>query len=413
MPDLPRSFVAVGGGQATATAVRLLRRRGFDGAVTVLSDETWAPYQRPPLSKEFLRGESTAEDAILLDEAWCAANSVHMRLGALAESVAPGEVRLADGSVIPGDAILLATGARARRLPGVEGSRVIHLRTLDDAARLRDLLPSAERIAIVGAGLIGSEVASSAREAGVAVTVLEAGILPMLTQLGPRMARFYADLHREFGVDLRCGQEIGAVDSTADGVAVRTAAGCVEADLVVVAVGAVPNDQIAEKSGLIVDPVRGGIVVDDACRTAMPGVFAAGDVASRAVGDEFVRVEHVDNAIGQGSTVAKALLGKPASGPANGTTETPWFWSDQYGLSMQFVCHPRPGAEIVIRGSVADRDFTAFYLADGTVHAAFAVDRGDDIPAAKQLIALGLPVPVEALADDGTDLFDILDTITA
>jgi 3-phenylpropionate/trans-cinnamate dioxygenase ferredoxin reductase subunit len=252
-------------------------------------------------------------------------------------------------------------------------------------------------------------VASSAREVGIAVTVLEVGALPMLAQLGPRMARFYADLHRELGVDLRCGQEISAVDGTAEGVAVRTAGGTVEADLVVVAVGAVPNDLIAQRSGLALDPAGGGIIVDNACRTAMPGVFAAGDIAARAVGDRYVRVEHVDNATTQGTAVAKALIGKPPSG----ADETPWFWSDQYGLDLQFVCRPRPGAELGVRGNVADRDFTAFYTTDGVVHAAFAVDRGRDIPAAKQLIALGLPVAAEALADDDIDLFELLDTISA
>lgn len=409
MSDLPRSFVTVGGGQAAVAAVRLLRRRGFDGPVTVLSDETRAPYQRPPLSKDFLRGETTTEEVTLLDEAWCATNDVDLRLGAPVESVAPGEARLADGSVVPGEAILIATGVRARRLPGVDGDRVIHLRTLDDAIRLRDLLPSAERIAVVGGGLIGSEVASSARESGIAVTVLEVEELPMLAQLGPRMARFYADLHREAGVDLRCGQKIDTVDGTAAGVALRTADGTVEADLVVVAVGAVPNDLVARRSGLAVDPARGGIIVDDACRTAMPGVFAAGDIAARAVQDRYTRVEHVDNATAQGTAVAKALIGKPVGG----ADETPWFSSDQYGLDMQFVCRPRPDAELVVRGNVADRDFIAFYTTDGIVHAAFTVDRGGDIPAAKQLITLGLPVPAEALAADDTDLFELLDTIGA
>lgn len=409
MSDLPRSLVAVGGGQATATAVRLLRRRGFDGPVTVLAEEKHAPYQRPPLSKEFQRGEVGADEVTLLDEAWCLANDVDLRLGTRADSVAPGEVRLADGSVVTGDAILLGTGARARRLPGVDGDRVVYLRSLDDADRLRNLLGSVERIAVVGGGLIGSEIAATARAAGIAVTVLEAGTLPMLSQLGPRMAEFYAGLHRDSGVDLRCGQEIAAIDNTADGVLVQTAEGPVEADAVVVAVGAVPNDLIARRSGLRVDPPRGGIVVDDGCHTAMSGVFAAGDVAARAVGDGFVRFEHVDNASAQGAAVARSLIGKPAEGP----DETPGFWSEQYGLDLQFVCRPRPEADVVIRGSLAERDFTAFYLSGGVVHAAFAVDRGSDVPAAKQMIMLGQRVPVDALTDEDADLFEVLDTITA
>ncbi|MCF7552976.1 NAD(P)/FAD-dependent oxidoreductase [Pseudonocardia sp. WMMC193] len=408
MSDLPRSLVTVGAGQAAVSAVRLLRRRGFDGPVTVLSDEPHAPYQRPPLSKEYLRGETDVAELTLLDDAWCAANAVDLHLGVRAERVAAGRVELVGGGVVTADAVLLATGARARRLPGVDGDRVIHLRTLDDAARLRDLLPAAERIAVVGGGLIGSEIAATAREHGVAVTVLEAGLLPMIGRLGREMAEVYADLHRGHGVDLRCGQEIAAVEQTASGVLVHTAAGRVEADLVVVAVGAVPNDEIARASGLAVDPVRGGIAVDDTCRTALPGVFAAGDVAARRVGDGFVRHAHVDNATTQGTAVAKAMVGKPVGAP-----EAPWFWSDQYGIGLQVVGAPRPGAEVVVRGNVAERDFTAFYLADGCVHAAFAMDRGGDIPAARQLISLGLPVPTAALADDDTDLFDLLDTISA
>jgi 3-phenylpropionate/trans-cinnamate dioxygenase ferredoxin reductase subunit len=409
MSDLPRSFVTVGAGQAAVAAVRLLRRRGFDGRVTVLSDENHAPYQRPPLSKEYLRGDTEPEDVTLLDEAWCTENAVELRLGVRAESVAEGRIHLTDGCEVESDAVLLATGVRARRLPGVEGERVVHLRTLDDAARLRDMLPAAERIAVVGGGLIGSEVAASARALGIAVTTLEAGALPLISQLGFEMAEFYAGLHREYGVDLRCGQEIGSVTETGRGVLVRTADGDVEADLVVVAVGAVPNDEIARASGLEVDPVRGGIVVDDSCRTALPGVFAAGDVASRAVGDGFVRVEHVHNATTQGTAVAKALIGKPG-GPAE---DVPWYWSDQYEFGLQFLGRPRPDAEIVVRGSTADRDFIAFYLSGGRVHASFAVDRGGDVPAAKQLIALGLAVPAAALADEDTDLFDLLDTVSA
>lgn len=408
MPDLPRSLVTVGGGQAAVAAVRMLRRRGFDGSLTVLSDEPHLPYQRPPLSKDFLRGETGSADLVLLDEAWAAANDVVLRQGSAAAAVAPGEVQLVDGSRVNADAVLLATGVRARTLPGVAGERVVHLRTVADAVRLRDALPTIERLAVVGGGLIGAEVASSARDRGIDVTVLEAGQLPMLGQLGPRMAEFCAELARDHGVDLRCGQEIGSIEETSGGVAIRTATGRVEADLVVVAVGSVPNDELARAAGVATDPVRGGIVVDNSCRTSAPGVFAAGDVATRAVGEGYLRTEHVDNATTQGGTVARALLGKPAP-PA----EAPWFWSDQYDLNLQFVGHAPPEAEIVVRGSVADRDFTAFYLSDGRVRAAFAVERGGDVPAARQFLALGTPVPREVLADDDQDLFDLLDSITA
>jgi 3-phenylpropionate/trans-cinnamate dioxygenase ferredoxin reductase component len=411
----PATVVAVGAGQATVSAVRLLRRRGFDGRLVVLGDEPHAPYQRPPLSKEYLRGDADLDDVTILDPAWCSTNDVELRLGTRAERICPDgsarRVHLAGGEELVADAVLVATGVRARPLPGVDGERVAYLRTLDDADRLRTLLPSARRIAIIGAGLIGSEVAASARDLDVEVTCLEAAPLPLLGQLGPQMARVYAEMHRENGVDLRLAQQIASVAETASGVVVGTAAGdTVEADLLVVAVGAVPNDELARASGLPIDPVAGGVLVDAECRTAVEGVFAAGDIASRfdpATG-RHVRVEHSDNAGRQGTAVARALLGQSVA-----AEEPAWFWSDQYDFGLQFVGSPRPDATLVVRGSVPDRDFAAFYLHDGRVHAAFAVDRGGDVTAARELIARGVPVPDAALADEDVDLLTLLDAVEA
>ncbi|WP_020495635.1 NAD(P)/FAD-dependent oxidoreductase [Sciscionella marina] len=407
MSELPRSFVAVGGGQATASAVRTLRRRGFEGRVTVLADEPHAPYQRPPLSKEFLRGESTTAELTCLDEPWCLAHDVELLRGTRAVSVEPGRVRLEDGASVPGDAVLLATGARPRRLAGFDEERVVYLRTLDDAERLRELFASAERLVIIGGGLIGSEVASSARAEGLAVTVLEALRLPMLGQLGPSLARWYADLHREFGVDLRCAQRISTVESTTGGVVVRTEDDVFEADLIVVAVGAEPNDSVALESGLALAPA-GGIVIDENCRTAMPGIFAGGDVAAYPSGDRHMRFEHFDNAVQQGTAVARALIGKPG----RAVDRAPWFWSDQYGFGLQFVACPHPDAQLVVRGSIAERNFLACYLRDGTLEAAFAVGRGDEIPAVKELITAGSPVSSQTILDEETDLFELLDSAT-
>jgi 3-phenylpropionate/trans-cinnamate dioxygenase ferredoxin reductase subunit len=235
--------------------------------------------------------------------------------------------------------------------------------------------------------------------------------LPLLGQLGAEMAAVYAEMHRENGVDLRLGRQVESVAETSSGVVVRTLSGdVVEADLLVVAVGAVPNDELARVSGLTVDPVRGGVLVDAECRTAVEGVFAAGDVASRLdpLTGRHVRVEHSDNASRQGAVVARALLGLPAA-----AEEPAWFWSDQYELGLQFVGMPRPGATVVVRGSMADRDFTAFYLHDGRVHAAFAVDRGGDVTAARELITRGTAVAESTLADEDVDLFTLLDTVDA
>lgn len=415
MTPTPATVVAVGAGQATVSAVRMLRRRGFDGRLVVLGEERHAPYQRPPLSKEYLRGDADVEDVTILDPVWCATNDVELQLGTRVERItaagAGHRVHLAGGPDLVADAVLVATGVRARRLPGVDGDRVVHLRDLDDADRLRALLPGAGRIAVIGAGLIGSEVAASARDLGVEVTCLEAAALPLLGQLGPEMARVYAELHRENGVDLRFGERVAGVVATPSGVIVRTAAGdAVEADLLVVAVGAVPNDDLARESGLPIDPVAGGVLVDPECRTPVAGVFAAGDIASRfdPVAGRHVRVEHSDNASRQGAAVARALLGRPQ--PAE---EPAWFWSDQYELGLQFVGSPRPEANVVVRGNLDDRDFTAFYLHDGRVHAAFALDRGGDVAAAQELISRGTPVAEAVLADEDTDLLDLLDTVDA
>jgi 3-phenylpropionate/trans-cinnamate dioxygenase ferredoxin reductase component len=408
----PATVVAVGAGQASVSAVRTLRRRGFGGRLVVIGAERHAPYQRPPLSKEYLRGDADLDDVTILDPSWCGTNDVELLLGTRAERISHDatahRVHLAGGGEIVADAVLVATGVRARRLPGVAGDRVVHLRDLDDADRLRALLPGAGRVAIVGAGLIGSEVAASARDLGVEVTCLEAADLPLLAQLGPRMARVYAELHRENGVDLRLGQRIESVAETPSGVVVRTGAGAVvEADLLVVAVGAVPDDELARASGLAIDPVAGGVLVDAGCRTSVEGVFAAGDVASRfdPAAGRHVRVEHSDNAGRQGTAVAKALLGQPGA-----AEEPPWFWSDQYELGLQFVGSPRPDATVVVRGSLDERDFTAFYLHEGRVHAAFAVDRGGDVMAARELISRRVAVPEAVLADEDTDLLTLLDT---
>ncbi|WP_037062550.1 NAD(P)/FAD-dependent oxidoreductase [Pseudonocardia acaciae] len=412
---MPRPvLLTVGAGQAAVAAVRTLRRRGYDGRVVMLADEPHPPYQRPPLSKEYLRGDADLDDLSILDPGWCAENDVELRLGDRVTSIDTlgRRVELAGGGWYGADLMLLATGARARRLAGVGGGggRVVHLRSLDDADRLRALLPGAGRLAVIGAGLIGSEVAASARELGVEVTCLEVAELPMLGQLGARMAEAYAGLHRENGVDLRCGRRVGAVTEHPGGVTVSTDAGEVEADLLVVAVGAEPRDELARAAGLALDPVHGGVAVDAECRTSVEGIFAAGDIASRLdprTGRRH-RGEHVDNANRQGAAVARAVLGQPAA-----DQDPPWFWSDQYELALQFVGKPRPDAEVVVRGSVAERDFTAFYLADGRVHAAFAVDRGGDVPAARELITRAVPVSEAALADEDTDLFDLLETVDA
>lgn len=406
MSDTPRSVVVIGASQTAAVAARTLRRRGFDGGIVLVGDEPHAPYQRPPLSKELLEGAADDSDAALLTEQWCRDNAVELRLGTPARRIdtAAGAVELADGTTVPGDRFLLATGASARRLPGVaeDDERIVHLRGLDDALRLRSLLRPGGRLVIVGAGFVGSEVASTALARGVRPVVIEQAPVPQARVLGEEMGAFCADVQRAAGVELHTGETVASVRTGPDGVVVTTESGLrVEGDAVVVAVGAVPNTAVARASGIAVE---NGVLVDERCRTSVPGIFAAGDVANHRhpVYGRWVRVEHFDNANKQGMVAAKNILGRPA---VHGDPH--WFWSDQFGLNLQHVGHARSWDRLVVRGSVAERDFTAFYLEEGVLRAAFAAERGGDVMAAKELIARRAAPDPARLADEDVDLAEL------
>jgi 3-phenylpropionate/trans-cinnamate dioxygenase ferredoxin reductase subunit len=397
--------LVVGAGQSAAVAARTLRRLGFDGAVTLLGAEPVAPYQRPPLSKEYLAGEAGAEELALLTAEWCAANRVELRLGAAAVSVRAAEraVQLADGSVLRADALLVATGGRPRRLPGVEGERVRYLRTVADADRLRaDLRPGA-RVVVVGAGFVGCEVASTARPLGAEVTVLERDPYPLGRVLGPEMGAVCAELLRSGGVTLLAGQSVVEYAETPSCAAVRTGGGrIVEGDVVVVGAGMVPNTEPLAGSGVALDD---GVLVDEYCRTGVPGVYAAGDVARHRhpLASRPVRVEHFDHASAHGMAAAKNILGRrvPYTAPH-------WFWSDQFDRNLQYAGHAEEWDEIVVRGSAAEFDFTAFYLLKGVLQAAFSMDRGGEVAVARQLVAARAAPDPAALRDEDTDLADLL-----
>lgn len=396
----------VGGGQAASVATRTLRRRGFDGSIVIFGDEPDRPYQRPPLSKEYLTdGDESA--LWLLPEDWTTAHNVDVRTRALVTRVdtAAGGVALADGSTVQADAVLLATGGRARRLPGVEGSKVHYLRTRADADSLRSAIGPGARVLIVGAGFIGAEVASTARSLGAEVTVVEAANVPLQRVLGEQLGSVCAALQRDAGVDLRLGVAVSGVREVGDQVIVETSEGPVVGDIAVVAIGIVPNQEVAEASGL---EVGNGILVDEYCRTSIPNVYAAGDVANQhhPVFGQRVRVEHFDNASKQASVAANNILGRETR------SEDPhWFWSDQFDVNLQCVGHPEGEDEVVMRGDVEARDFTAFFLRDGIVRAAFAVNRGEDVTIARELITHGASVPQTMLADPDADLFEALEMV--
>ncbi|MGJ6126158.1 FAD-dependent oxidoreductase [Mycolicibacterium sp. Y3] len=399
----PRTIVTVGAGQAAAVAARNLRRQGFDGRIMLIGDEPHAPYQRPPLSKEFLAGTDTEAALWILRPSWIADNDVEIVTGTSVLRVEPASrtVAVDSGADIEADAVLFATGGTPRTLtvPGPRPDLVNYLRTLDDALRLAPVLVPGRRLAIIGAGFIGLEIAATAAAAGVSVTVFESVPVPLARILGSAMGEAVCRLHRDHGVDLRTGVRLAGIRTTADGVLIDItgAAEPFEADAVVIGIGITPNTTAAEASGLGVDD---GIVVDASGRTSIPGVFAAGDVARRYSerAGRHVRLEHFDNASRQGVAVSNAMLGRDMP-----SDDAPWFWSDQHGHNLQFI--GAATGDPVIRGDIGARDFTGFYLEGATVRGAFAVDRGEDIMAAREL--LGREVEVAALRDESTDLWDL------
>ncbi|MEW2357249.1 FAD-dependent oxidoreductase [Spirillospora sp. NPDC029432] len=402
---VPESVAVAGAGQTAAVAARTLRRRGFQGPITLFGEETEAPYQRPPLSKEYLTGEQERDELCLLTPAWCAKNGVELRLGTRVTAIRAADraVELADGSTVTAGAVLVATGGRPRRLPGVEGDRVRYLRTLADADRLRAELRPDARVIVIGAGFIGSEIASTARGLGAEVTVVEQAGQPLGAVLGELMGDTLAALHRGAGVDLRTGEKVESYRETGSAAVVTTSGGAtIEGDLVVVGAGMVPNTEPA--AGLELAP-DGGIAVDEFCRTSQEGVYAAGDVTSfhHPVFGRRIRAEHFDNANAQGMAAAKAIAGKPAAHAAS-----PWFWSDQFDRNLQYTGYAGGADRLVVRGRIEDFDFTAFYLAGGVLRAAFGMDRGGDVAAARELVAARAAPDPDVLRDEDADLTDLL-----
>ena len=398
-------FVMVGAGQTAAVAARTLRRRGFDGQIVLIGDEPYRPYQRPPLSKEFLTGTDTFDSLQILPDAWLADNDVEVLTGTRVLHVDPGSqtVELDGRSEVLADAVLFATGGSPRTLP-VPGPRpelVHYLRTVDDAQRLQKSLTPGRRLAMIGAGFIGLEIAATARSLGVDVTILEAAEMPLAGVIGAALGSVCARLHRSNGVDIHTCATVRGLRTTDAGVVIDPAgADSLEADAVVVGIGITPNVSVAEASGL---HVNDGIVVDAQGRTSVPNIYAAGDVArrySRRAG-RHVRVEHFDNANKQGAAVANTMLGRDAV-----SDEANWFWSDQYDHNIQFL--GTATNEVVIRGDAEELYFTAFYLDGDVVSGAFTIDRGEDVMAAREL--LGRRVDTAALTDEDTDLWELVDT---
>ncbi len=406
------THVIVGASLAGTAAAGALRREGFDGRVVLVGDEPDPPYERPPLSKEYLRGEKPAEDLRLREEGWWDENDVELRLSTRVVRLDPAarEVELSDGERLGYDRLLLATGARNRPLsmPGGGLAGVFQLRTLEDADRLREASRAGARAVVVGAGFIGMEVAASLRSLGLDVTVVEVFEAPLVRAIGAEMGRVLEAIHRDRGVAFRFGEGVERLEGDGRvGRVVTTGGEAIDADLVVAGVGVRPNAELAEDAGL---PVDNGILVNERLETNVPGVFAAGDVANHEhpVFGRRIRVEHFDNASRMGAAAAGNMLGRGAS-----FDDAHWFWSDQYEHTIDHAGFAPEWDQVVVRGSVEERDFVAFYLKDGLLRAAFGVDRGRDVRRARDLIRAGRPVDPERLRDPEVDLKKLASDLAA
>ena len=393
---MPERVVIVGAGQAGAQVAVSLRQLGFAGDITLLGEEAHPPYQRPPLSKGYLSGEMALERTWLRSEAYYAKHEIELRLGVRAARILREDraVACADGASLGYDTLAICTGTRARRLsvPGVELPGVLHLRTLADSDAIKAALRPGVRAVIIGGGYIGLEVAASLRKLGCAVTVLEALERVMNRVVAPPVSAFFAAEHAGHGVEVVIRAAVRALEG--DRRVERVV--CVDgrtfsADLAVIGIGAVPNDELAKEAGL---EVANGVVVDAFGRTSDPAIFAAGDVTSHPneLFDRRLRLESVHNAMEQAKAVTRAIAGQPQP-----YAEVPWFWSDQYDLKLQIAGVGDPEDELIIRGDPESRAFSCLHLRGGRLAAIDCVNRGGDFLAAKKLIAAGaIPDPRHA-----------------
>jgi 3-phenylpropionate/trans-cinnamate dioxygenase ferredoxin reductase subunit len=397
-------IVIIGAGQAGAQAVASLRGEGYQGALTMVGDEAYPPYQRPPLSKTYLAGTFERERLFLKPDAFYAEAKCDVILDARATHIDRGNrcVTLTDGRTLSYDKLLLATGSRVRRIPipGADLDSVHYLRDIADVDRLRPAFQTGGRLAVVGGGYIGLEVAAVAVKHGLQVDVFEAMDRVMARAVSAVVSEFYERVHREAGVrfHLRTGVEAILGQGKVEGV--RAGGETYPADLALVGIGVIPNEELAREAGLGCDD---GIVVNEFAETGDPAIFAAGD-CTRHIGRDGhpVRLESVQNAIDQAKHAALAMMGKHTP-----YKEVPWFWSDQYDLKLQIAGLAWPDDQTVLRGDPAARKFAVFHLREGRVAAVESVNAAPEYLVGRKLIAEGKAVPPEKLADTAIPMKNI------
>lgn len=400
------NIVIIGGGQAAAQACASLRLYGYEGKITLVGDEAALPYQRPPLSKAYMKGEMAEERLYFKPESWYEDQGIDVVLSTRATKIdrAARVVEIEHGGTLPYDAVIIATGSRPRPLPlkGADLEGVFDLRDLSDVERIRPRMMAGQRLVIVGAGYIGLEAAAVARTMGLEVTVLEMADRVLARVTSPVMSEFFETEHSAKGVDIRTGARLASLSGDgAVSAAVLDDGTEIPADTVLVGIGILPNVEIASDAGIA---CSNGILVDRDARTNDPRIFAAGDCAKRPLvhyGRQG-RLESVHNAIEQGKLAAAAIMGKPRP-----NEDCPWFWSDQYDLKLQIAGLSTDYDEIVVRGDPADRKFAAFYLRGGKLIAVDAVNSPPEFLASKKLIMSGASLAPETLRNTSITMKEI------
>ncbi len=398
-----RTFVIVGASLAGAKAAEELRTRGFDGRLVLIGCEPERPYERPPLSKDYLRGESEREEVYVHPEGFYAEHDIELLIETTVTAIDPNgsRITLGDDRELEFDRLLLSTGAQPRRLlvPGADLGGIYPLRTLADCDVLRGLLDKGGRVAVIGAGWIGSEFAASARQRGLDVSLIAEVALPNERIFGPEIGTFYRDVHAQHGVDLQLGTSVEAFEGNGAVTGVRIGGDrVVPCDFAVVGIGVKPRVQLAEGAGLKVD---NGVLVDEKLQSSAPNIFAAGDIAN-ALNPFYgrrLRVEHWSNALHQGPAAARAMLSEPVS-----FDRIPYFFSDQYDVGMEYSGDAPQWDQVVFRGKREDGEFIAFWLRDGRVLAGMNVNVWDVQDHIRALIRSRNVVDVNALVDPDTPL---------
>jgi 3-phenylpropionate/trans-cinnamate dioxygenase ferredoxin reductase subunit len=406
------TFVIVGAGMAGGKAAETLREEGFDGRIVLVGAEPHRPYERPPLSKDYLRGESESPAWLQEDEGWYAANDVDLRASTVVQSIdaGAGAVVLAGGDRIDFDRLLIATGGEPRRLPvpGADLDGVHVLRTVEDSDTIRATFDAGGRLVIIGGGWIGCEVAASARQKGMDVTLIESLELPLLRVLGPELGAFYRDVHAGEGVDMQLGAGVEAIDGSGRAERVRLADGtAIDCAAVVVGIGVAPRTELVQE----IARVDNGVLVDARLQTSADGIFACGDIANveHPLFGQRVRVEHWANALEQGPAAARAMLGQDVS-----YDKVPYFFSDQFDVGMEYAGLHDPGSdELVVRGDMGAREFIAFWLRGDRLVAGMNVNVWDVSDPIQELVRSGAPVDRARLADPDVPVAEVASSSAA